>query len=55
MVKATSISDWLFKSKINASAIMIQDPDAEKTHPVEPNQWLRMPLETVAFIFLIKT
>ena len=32
MVKATSISDWLFESKINANAVMTPGPDAEKRH-----------------------
>lgn len=41
-----------FVSKINASAIMVMGPDAVKGHPMEHSC---MPLETVVFIFFIKT
>lgn len=55
MVKAPLISDRLFVSKINASAIMAMGPDAVKRHPIEHNCWPCISLETVVFTFLIKT
>lgn len=53
MVKAPLISDRLFVSKINASAIMAMGPDAVKRHPIEHNCWPCISLETVVFTFLI--
>lgn len=56
MVKATSISDWLLETKINASAIMTPGPDAEKRRiQLNPTDGHAYHWENAAFTFLIKT